>query len=403
MNVLRTRSLRARCTAIALAISAVPLLCVHAANAHTYRPARARIISTERVFAAASLPRHIATFGVRADLRGDTPLSTKYFKITNLTAEAYGYTGYGAAVNNDGRIAYNDFGDGVDQNPPATIINNGGTYAALPFPVDTCVNTNSDAYALNEAGEAVGNYGCSDSWDYYFGYAGWSLTGATTAKVAYYDQRYSYSEDYSYADAVNDHDVAVGCDGDCGEAGSAAVFEPAKSSHGSLRELLGLKGQQCFATATGINDAGQIVGFACGKAVRFSLNGYAEPLVANEASSFAEAINARGDVAGFFNRGAAFLYRQGKMSVLPLPPGDKDYSSYAYAINATDEVVGMLYGPTTSAFVYLNGHSYDLNTLIPPDSGWTIVGAYGVNDHGEIVGEGYYNGNLYGVSLKPPV
>jgi hypothetical protein len=55
-----------------------------------------------------------------------------------------------------------------------------------------------------------------------------------------------------------------------------------------------------------------------------------------------------------------------------------------------------------SAFVYVDGHSYDLNRLIPPNSGWWIADAVGVNDRGEIVGDGYYNRNLCGISLKPP-
>jgi hypothetical protein len=157
-----------------------------------------------------------------------------------------------------------------------------------------------------------------------------------------------------------------------------------------------------YATATGINDAGEIVGFACNEAVRFSLTGYAEPLFSSKLSSSAEAINQRGDVAGYFDNGSAFLYRSGKIFTLPLPAGDKGLNAYAYAINSSDEVVGTLSGKSSSAFAYINGHSYDLNSLIAPNSGWKIVDAFGVNDHGEIVGDGYFYGLLCGYSLKPP-
>jgi hypothetical protein len=54
------------------------------------------------------------------------------------------------------------------------------------------------------------------------------------------------------------------------------------------------------------------------------------------------------------------------------------------------------------AFLYRNGTSYDLNTLIAPNSGWQILDAYGINDRGEIVGDASYKDNLYGISLKPP-
>jgi probable HAF family extracellular repeat protein len=406
MNV-PPKPLRARTAAVVIAIGAASLLIMNAANAEVRNPAYTRIDSHDRIFAAAHKPRHIATFGVRTDLRGDTPLSTKYFKITNLSGEVGGSGGYASAVNNDDRVVYNDFGDGDEQMPPPYIINNGGSYGALPFPTVACDAPISSALGLNQAGEAVGNWGCEDQYFRFQGYAGWALSGATASKLAYYDQRYKYSSDGSYAASVNDRDVAVGCDGGCLDTGSgvAALFEQAKSSHGTVHDLLGLKGKQCYASATSINDAGQIVGFACNKAVRFSPNGYAEPLVTNEPASSAQAINARGDIVGYLSRGAAFLYRLGKVAVLPLPPGDGGFSQYAYAVNATDEVVGSLEGPnnTYSAFVYLNGRSYDLNTLIPPNSGWTIADANGVNDHGEIVGDGYYGGTLYGISLKPPI
>ncbi len=58
------------------------------------------------------------------------------------------------------------------------------------------------------------------------------------------------------------------------------------------------------------------------------------------------------------------------------------------------------YGLT--AFLYKNGRSYDSNSLLPPHSGWFISDALGIDDDGEIVGDGYYNGTLYGISLKPP-
>jgi hypothetical protein len=292
-----------------------------------------------------------------------------------------------------------------NKTPAPDIVNNGGTFAVLPFPVQSCVFRKNFAYALNENAEAVGTYGCTytDPLFIFQGYSAWSLSGATGAKVAYYDQRYNYSNDGSYEDSVNDHNVAVGCDGGClftGDSGGAALFEPSKSSHGRLVELSGLKGKQCYATASGINDAGEIVGFACNEAVRFSQSGYAQPLFSGKQSSSAEAINQHGDVAGYFGNGTAFPYLLGKTIVLPLPAADKGAEAYAYAINSTDEVVGAL--SNGSAFAYIGGHSYDLNALIAPNSGWTIADASGVNDHGEIVGDAYYNGTLYGISLKPP-
>jgi hypothetical protein len=253
------------------------------------------------------------------------------------------------------------------------------------------------AFALNENAEAVGYWACGND-----GYMAWSLSGATDSSTAYFDDE----SEFSYAEGVNNHNVAVGCYGSCGDSPGSwpAIFEPSSSPEGRVIKLRGLKGRACGdAVATSINDSGEVVGIDCSKAVRYSLSGFAQPLPVGN-NSAAEAINKRGDVVGF-SANSAFLYHLGKTLELPKPPGDAGYAAIAWAINASDEIVGSLYkgGSTYSAFVYLNGRSYDLNTLIPPHSGWTIVDAYGVNDHGEIVGDGIYNGNLYGISLKPPV
>jgi hypothetical protein len=43
----------------------------------------------------------------------------------------------------------------------------------------------------------------------------------------------------------------------------------------------------------------------------------------------------------------------------------------------------------------------DLNGLISPDSGWTLVTASGVDAIGEIVGAGGINGAIHGFMLVP--
>ena len=66
------------------------------------------------------------------------------------------------------------------------------------------------------------------------------------------------------------------------------------------------------------------------------------------------------------------------------------------AVNDRDDVVGDI-GPdrndtglSVSAFLYTRGRAYDLNSLLPPTSGWTIVSAIAINDSGEIIGQGRY-------------
>jgi hypothetical protein len=351
----------------------------------------------ERNSVAYFRPRHVATSSLLTDRRGDTAPSSTYFKITNITAEVGGLTGSAAAVNNDGRIGYTDFGNQEDIPGTAYVVNNGGTFAQLYGPFDPgfdCEFSELTVTALNENAEAVGSWSCGNGP----GFIGWLLSGANYSSISFYDQSGQESNAY----AVNDHDVAVGCSGPCytGATGSAIVVEKSGST-GRTIPLRGFKGAKCLTTATSINDAGSIVGSACDEAVRFSTSGYAQPLGLGRGSA-AEAVNQHGDIVGSAGS-SAFLERDGRTLRLPKPaPYGRD-SAIAYAVNSTDEVVGTLYGPTGAvAFIYTGGHVYALDSLLPPHSGWQIADALGVNDHGEIVGDGYYNGTLYGIALKPP-
>src|SRR5262249_52696313 len=64
-------------------------------------------------------------------------------------------------------------------------------------------------------------------------------------------------------------------------------------------------------------------------------------------------------------------------------------------INNAGQVVGssgMAGAMATHAFLYRDGALTDLNDLIPPDAGWVLSDASGINDAGQIVGYGSHNG-----------
>jgi probable HAF family extracellular repeat protein len=73
-------------------------------------------------------------------------------------------------------------------------------------------------------------------------------------------------------------------------------------------------------------------------------------------------------------------------------------------INNKGQVVG---GSGGKAFIWQDGKMTDLNKLIPPDSGWLLVTATGINDAGQIVGVGTYKDsikykdNIRGFMLTP--
>ena len=116
--------------------------------------------------------------------------------------------------------------------------------------------------------------------------------------------------------------------------------------------------------------------------------------------SFASGINNSGKVVGYSPIAEnsdyhAFLYEGTTMNDLGTLGGSE---SYAFGINNSGQVAG--YSGTTGnsahhAFLYDGGNMIDLNTLLPTGSGWVLRQAYGINDSGQIVGEGY---NLNGGS-----
>lgn len=56
---------------------------------------------------------------------------------------------------------------------------------------------------------------------------------------------------------------------------------------------------------------------------------------------------------------------------------------------------------TVRAFLWRNGRMMDLNGLIPSNSGWELLAAYGINDKGQIVGVGRIRGVFHAFLLTP--
>lgn len=83
--------------------------------------------------------------------------------------------------------------------------------------------------------------------------------------------------------------------------------------------------------------------------------------------------------------------------------------TFGHGINRHGDVAGMarLYtspnGNMDRATVYRNGRMWDLNDCIPMGSGWVLHRAWGINDRGQIVGQGMNlaNGQLRAFLLTP--
>jgi probable HAF family extracellular repeat protein len=193
----------------------------------------------------------------------------------------------------------------------------------------------------------------------------------------------------------------------------AVVWGPDK---GEILKLPPFPGDPDSA-ATGINDAGQVVGISgiCGTAIgEFSAHHAllwenAKPIDLGNFGGVAwntpTAINNRGQVVGFADlpgdeagglNPIGFLWTR-KLGLVKLLPYPGDINSLAWGINEQGSVVGQSidsagnsraviwqYGVMTSAQGVL---PVDLNSLIPADSSLYLVEVNDINDHGEIAGQ----------------
>jgi probable HAF family extracellular repeat protein len=178
-------------------------------------------------------------------------------------------------------------------------------------------------------------------------------------------------------------------------AGMAAVAAPGLASY-----------------AYGINNAGTVVGQSYME--DGSVHAFVAPVgaAAVDLGTFggpyaaATAVNDSGTVVGWALSadftGHAFTWSGG--ALVPLA-GLSGFGSSAEAINADGVIVGYAYTPDGSQHAVLwdaSGGVVDLNTLIDPSLGWTLVSAQAINSAGQITGHGLVGGQPRVFVLTPP-
>lgn len=163
-------------------------------------------------------------------------------------------------------------------------------------------------------------------------------------------------------------------------------------------------------TANGINNQGDIVGFKTVASGPYFIDspvlwhqGQMQDLrTLGGTTALATAINDVGDIVGWSTTVSnkevhAFLYHQGEMIDLGVRPDLGLVSSEAFAINNWSMIVGAArINTSTHAFLYANNTMTDLNKLVRltrvgRERGFvTLTTATGINDLGQIVGNGVY-------------
>jgi probable HAF family extracellular repeat protein len=177
--------------------------------------------------------------------------------------------------------------------------------------------------------------------------------------------------------------------------------------------LYGFGGTSSPAAAWGVNNSGDVVGFAAGSNgvhrafVRPASSGLMTDLgTLGGPSAEAFDIGDTGFIVGHADtapgRPHAFVRPPGATSLTDLGTLGGSASA-ARAVNDAGVVVGESWtsGGIVHAFVWQAGQMTDLNTRIPPGSGWTLTHASAINNSGAIVGWGRFQGKTRGFMLVP--
>lgn len=241
----------------------------------------------------------------------------------------------------------------------------------------------SQARGVNDAGQVVGYSLKSSGYNHAFLWQNGTMIDLGTLSGG----------EISMAFAINNAGQVVG------QSDTAAYKWHAFRWSGGMADLGALGGGHSFGY--GINESGAAVGASTigvlpditDHATRWS-GGMQDLGTGGWANSRAYGMNDNGQVVGRVATGSewnAFRYDGGMQSL----GGNQ---STAWDINNDGLIVGESDG---QAILWENGQMKNLNSLIDPALGWTLQSARGINEKGQIVGKGSFNGATRAFMLKP--
>lgn len=307
-----------------------------------------------------------------------------FYLVTDLgTLGGSRSTAYG--INSDG-VAVGAARPAGDTD--VAVVSSGGTFSALT----AAGASSSQANGINSSGQVTGTVQTSSGAQA----AVW--TGGLFSNIG------TLGGSDSYGLSINDAGNVAGSSTLSNGNGHAFLFRSGVMSD------LGTLGGGSWSAAYGINNSDQVTGYSMTgdggfRAFRWDETSGMTDLGSLSGNSYGMGINDSGDVAGASATPAgylhAFFWTGGGMQDLGTLGGT---SSFAYGINGWGDVVGCSFiaeSENTHAFLWMGGGLFDLNGLVAANSGWVLNEAYGVNDSGQIVGMGTYQGQSRAFRLDP--
>jgi probable HAF family extracellular repeat protein len=279
----------------------------------------------------------------------------------------------------------------------------------------TLGGTSAAGYAISNRGQAVG--WATDIWGASRGFrdevvgtmnqntAAWDVNNAGTTVGVQYQNGQSYAAVWSQngskllsgagsaALGINESGQVTGM------TGSGHVFVTGAKGEGMI-DLGTMQGGN-WSVGQSINASGQIAGYGMSggnfRAFRWTDGTFSTLGTLGGKNGYGMAINDAGWVVGHaqttFGSLHATLWTSTGIIDLGTLGGN---SSYAYGINNRGYSVGysLTAGGKERAFLYQDGVLYDLNDLLGDANGWELTHAFGINDDGQIVGQGLVNGQV---------
>jgi len=302
------------------------------------------------------------------------PAAAPRYTITDLGT--LGGASEAFAISNNGQVAGRNLAGSYYQ---AFRWNNGVMQG-----LGTLGGSSSEAYGLNDAGQVVGYSLTSGGHNHAFLWQNGAMQDLGTL-----------GGPRSMAFGINNSGQVVG------HSDNAAYQLHAFRWSGGMTDLGTLGGDASWGY--GINDNGQTVGAShlalypdlTTHAFRWS-GGMQDLGTLGWAHSLAYGINDNGQVVGRLAANDnqtwhAFLWNGGMQDL-------GGTQSTAYDINNAGLIVGESGG---QAILWENGQMKNLNSLIDPNSGWVLQSARAINEKGQIVGKGSFNGQTRAFLLKP--
>ena len=218
----------------------------------------------------------------------------------------------------------------------------------------------------------------------------------------------------SMALGINNAGQVVGWSHTAGPTPGTSGPEHAFIFQNGIIEDIGTKTTSNGTWASNINESGQVSGWARGSSGNLSDHG---PFLYSGGTfqffgviGTAWDINNAGQIVGGMGgnddgSGQAFLFSGGVVKNLGNVSPQHTYA-LANAINNAGHVVGFssprfLSSSGEQAFIFTAGVMQNLNNLIPSNSGWVLTQARDINDAGQIVGEGFKDGQPRAFLLTP--